>query len=330
MQHNLRLLLLSMRALFNSSWQLGTLSLPNRLIQGPLAGVSSAPFRQLFYRFTAPAYCVSEMLSAHDVVHKHQANGRYLYRAAEETRLAYQIAGTDPILMAEAAVKLVALGADIIDINCGCPKLKIRKKGAGSALLEQPQRILAIIRAIKNQVHCPLTIKIRLQNPDADIRLAQSIADEGADALIIHGRRWQEDYAIPCDWQQIANIKQALTIPVIVNGDIADRVSLQQALQQTDGDAYMISRAGTGKPWLYEELLSERPIASLDLTKSLFLSHIQALAHLESEYQAVQQSKSLVKYYFRDSLSTEHLQEYYTLNSLPTVAAWLCRLGHCH
>lgn len=312
--------------MLNTSWQLGKLTLPNRLIQGPLAGVSCASFRRLFYQFTPPAYCVSEMLSARDVVNKHKPQGRYLFRAAEESILCYQIAGTEPNLMAEAAVKLEALGGQIIDINCGCPKPKIRKKGAGSALLEQPQQLLTIIRTIKSRINCPLTIKIRLQGDNKDLALARQIADAGADALIIHGRRWQDDYTIPSDLHQIAFIKQHITIPVIVNGDIACRTTLNQAVTQTNADAYMISRAGSGKPWLYEELLSGRSVATREQSKALFLNHLHHLAALENDYQAILQSKSLVKYYFRPYLNGERLQQYYRLDTLKAIDDWVNRI----
>jgi tRNA-dihydrouridine synthase len=120
-----------MHSFINSPLLIGSLTIPHRLIQGPLAGYSCAPFRAIFNQFTPPAYCVSEMCSANDVIHKHQANSRYLYRAPEERILAYQISGTDPQIMAQAAGHLQSIGADLIDLNCGCPKNKIRKKGAG-------------------------------------------------------------------------------------------------------------------------------------------------------------------------------------------------------
>ena len=169
-------------AIINSPLLLGSLQLKNRLIQGPLAGYSCAPFRQLFNQFMPPAYCVSEMLSAHDVLHKHQPNERYLFRGEAEKTLCYQIAGTCPTLMAEAAIKLEHLKASIIDINCGCPKPKIRKKGAGSALLEKPELLIKIVKAVRSAIKCPLTVKIRLMNSEKNIVLAKEIADAGAAA----------------------------------------------------------------------------------------------------------------------------------------------------
>ncbi|MCC5791480.1 MAG: tRNA-dihydrouridine synthase family protein [Legionellaceae bacterium] len=293
-----------MTSFIHQSWHIGSLQLPNRLIQGPLAGYSCAPFRALFAQFHYPAYCVSEMMSAYDVVHKDRPGSRFLYRSDKEPRLACQIAGQDPVLMADAAQKLAEWGADLIDINCGCPKRKIRKKGAGSALLDEPAKLLRIVQSVKQALTIPLSVKIRLHGPDHSLRLAQAIAEAGADALIVHGRSVADDYAQACRWQAIAAIKQQLSIPVIANGDIACAQSLQHCIAQTACDGYMIGRAGTGKPWLYQSLLTGQPgEVNLPQRITLFLEHIDGLACLESEHKALLQSRSLLKYYFRTILS---------------------------
>lgn len=312
-----------MSGFFSSPLIIGSLQLPNRLVQGPLAGYSCAPFRRLFSLYRPPAYCVSEMVSAHDVVHRHSLEGRYLYRAPDEKILCYQIAGNDPSLMAEAAARLASSRADLIDINCGCPKAKIRKKGAGSALMEQPERLLAIVRAVRSAIACPLTVKLRLAEGN-NTRLAKAIADAGADALIIHGRLWTENYDTPCDRHQLASIKQAVDIPVIANGDITNRQTLLETFTQTGCDAFMISRATTGKPWLFQELLSNQAVA-IDISQrtNIFMKHLGELAELESEHQAVLQSKSLVRHYFRDELDPEHLQLFYRLTNLTEIDYFL-------
>lgn len=313
-----------MHTFINSPWQLGSLTLPNRLIQGPLAGYSCAPFRTLFYQFTPPAYCVSEMCSAIDVLHKHSPDSRYLYRAAQEQRLAYQISGTDAHIMADAALYLQQLGADLIDINCGCPKAKIRKKGAGSALLDTPDKLIAIISQIRQNIAIPLTVKIRIQGTNKDIDLAQRIAQAGADALIVHGRRWTDDYDIDCDFAQIAAIKRHLSIPVIANGDIDSLCQLQRAFDISHCDGFMIGRASTGKPWLFEELLKQRKNdISIQDRKALFMRHLNDLAQLEQSLQAVLQSKSLIRYYFRQELQEAQLAQFYKLGSLTEIEAFL-------
>lgn len=313
-----------MLAWLNSPLKIGNIKIDNRLIQGPLAGFSCAPFRALFSKFAVPGYCVSEMISARDIVYKHSPQSRYLYRAAEEHRLCYQISGTDPEIMAEAASKLAFLKADLIDINCGCPKKKIRKKGAGSALLEDPDRLVAIIRKVRSRIACPLTVKIRLQKNDQDLRLAEAIADAGANALIVHGRRWQDDYNTACDWQQIARIKKNIAIPLIANGDISDPDSIRQVLRQTGCDAFMIARAGCGKPWLYASLLQDKAmLPAKDALIPLFMEHIKALAVLEGEHQALLQGKSLFRYYFGKSEDPGLLKTFYALTAISDIEGLL-------
>ncbi len=313
-----------MHAFINSPLQIGSLTLPHRLIQGPLAGYSCAPFRTLFNRYTAPAYCVTEMSSAMDVVHRYTTNSRYIYRAPQEQRLAYQISGTEPAILAQAAERLQAYGADLIDINCGCPKPKIRKKGAGSALLETPELLERIVKSVRAAITIPLTVKIRIQDSPDDIILAQKIEAAGADALIVHGRRWVDDYDVAVNFQQIGQIKQALKIPVIANGDIGSIASLQQAVEFSACDAFMIARAGSGRPWLYQELLEQRAINVSSAEKAnLFMTHLQDLAALEDEFKAILQSKSLVRYYFGKNLDTDWLTRFYQLDSLKKIEVFI-------
>lgn len=317
-----------MLGFINSPLTIGSLTLPHRLIQGPLAGYSCAPFRTLFQQYTAPAYCVSEMSSAADILYKHAANSRYVYRAPQERLLAYQLSGTDPGILAHAAARLQENGADLIDLNCGCPKPKIRKKGAGSALLETPEHLVQLIRQLRTSITIPLTVKIRIQGHTEDLNLAKKIEDAGADALIVHGRRWIDDYDVPCDLRQIARIKQNIGIPVIANGDLHDVASLQQAVAETGCDAYMIARAGTGRPWLYQELLTQRPIAPCWSDKiCIFMRHLHGLAALEGEYKAVLQSKSLIRYYFRDAFDALMLTQFYHLDSLRSIEEFISVLA---
>lgn len=312
-----------MHTFINSPWQIGSLTLPNRLIQGPLAGYSCAPFRELFYQFTPPAFCVSEMSSAIDVLHKHSVQSRYIYRSPVETILAYQISGSEMDTMAQAALLLQTRGADLIDINCGCPKTKIRKKGAGSALLDEPQKLTDIVKKVRDTISIPLTVKIRIQDNDNDLILAKKIEAAGADALIVHGRRWTEDYNKECNMVQISQIKQYLNIPVIANGDIRHSASLQLAVERSACDAFMISRAGSGRPWIYKELLEQQVLAlpHPQIIK-LFIHHLEGLAQLEGEFKAVLQSKSLVRYYFRQ-LDQQQLQRFYKLDSIISIKHYL-------
>ena len=313
-----------MHTFINSPLQIGSLTIPHRLIQGPLAGYSCAPFRQLFHQFKPPAYCVSEMSSAKDILLKHTEQSRYIYRSPQEHLLAYQISGNDALTLAEAALRLQNLGADIMDLNCGCPKTKIRKKGAGSALLEDADKLITIIKTIRGVITIPLTVKIRILGNETDLTLAKKIQDAGADAIVVHGRRWLDDYDVACDLQTISQIKQCISIPVIANGDIADAPSLKKAIELSGCDAFMISRAGTGRPWLFQELLEQNQL-EIDLPEKirLFNMHLLDLALLEDEIKAVLQSKSLVRYYFRQEISGTLLKRFYELNSLIEIKQFL-------
>lgn len=317
-----------MHTFINSPLQIGSLTLPHRLIQGPLAGYSCAPFRILFNQFTPPAYCVSEMSSAKDILLKHSTQSRYVYRSPDEKILAYQLSGNDPQTLGQAAALLQTLGADLIDLNCGCPKAKIRKKGSGSALLETPELLIKIIKTVKNALTIPLTVKIRIQKNDKDIAMAQEIEQAGADALIVHGRRWIDDYDISCDLNQIANIKKSIQIPIIANGDIHHSDSLKRSIELSGCDGFMIARAGTGKPWIYKELLEQKPMnISIKEKINLFITHLQGLADLENEHKALLQGKSLVRYYFRDLINENHLIQYYALKTLNEVILFFQNLG---
>lgn len=313
-----------MHHFLNSPLLLGNLNLEHRLIQGPLAGYSCAPFRALFSLYQKPAYAVSEMLSAHKVIHNDKAEGRYLARSSDEKLLCYQIAGTSPDLMATAALRLEAIGADLIDINCGCPKAKIRKKGAGSALLDKPEQLTAIVKSIKAAITIPLTVKVRLLNTEADFKLAEALVDAGADALIIHARHWKDNYDTPCNFEQLAKIKQRIPIPVIANGDLAESDQIRRVYESTGADAFMISRAGTGKPWLYQELLSGKKLnMNMQDLSSLFILHLNKLAQLECEYKAILQSKSLIRYYFQDRISQTLLASFYNLSTIDAIQHFL-------
>ena len=173
-------------------------------------------------------------------------------------------------------------------------------------------------------ISIPLTIKIRIQGNESDIILAQKIAAAGADALIVHGRRWMDDYDIACDLQQIAQIKQNIPIPVIANGDISSSATLKNALEISACDSFMIARAGSGRPWLYQELLEQRSVKLNSAEKiKLFLLHLKGLAQLEDEFKAVLQSKSLVRYYFKKQLDKEELAQFYKLTSLEAIKSYL-------
>jgi len=306
--------------------KIGSLEIRNNLIQGPLAGYSCAPFRKLVQRFGAPAYCTTEMISAKDLAHKATKLKRYIWKDPAEGLLCYQLSGHEPNDMAKASQIVTEAGADLIDINCGCPVTKIRSKGAGSRLLAQPEKIAQLIEAIKQNTHLPVTVKIRIDSYSGDnnnLRVAKAVESAGADLLIVHGRHWSEKYDTPCNLQQIAEIVAHCNIPVIANGDVKDLESLSRTFLKTGCAGIMIARASVGKPWLFSQLQAEsaaKPFVqpSLSQVGAVFIEHIQALAELETAYLAVLQARKLAKYYAGGLFESSLLQQ--TLNQCQNLA----------
>jgi tRNA-dihydrouridine synthase B len=300
--------------------KIGRLKLQHGLIQGPLAGISCAPFRALFSLFKPPAYCVTEMISAKDLISRKNIDGRYVYRNSTETKLCYQLSGNSPNELATACDIVENLGADLIDLNCGCPKSKIRRKGCGSNHLENADRLGEIVAKMRATTSLPLTVKIRTAGSyDDDHYLAavKAIEQAGADALIVHGRHWQEDYEIATNYQQIAELKKLLSIPVIANGDVCCKKSLRNCLQQTGADGVMIARGGIGRPWIYQALLEGVGEPGYPEDIQVFMTHIRQLSALEkNEFTALLQARRLIKFYFKGFLSTKTQKKLFGASSI--------------
>jgi tRNA-dihydrouridine synthase B len=295
---------------------IGTKCFPHNLIQGPLAGYSCAPFRKLFYQYTPPAYCVTEMISALEVVRNRKSILRYLWRDPVEQQLCYQLSGNNAEILGEAAAIVTDLGADMIDLNCGCPKPKIRRKFCGSYLLGQPPHIAHLVERMKSATHVPITVKIRVDGSSQDnshLAVAKAIASAGADALIVHGRHWTDDYSTPAKLDQIKEIVNEINIPVIGNGDVRDLQSLKKMLE-TGCDGVMIARGGTGQPWLFRQLLMQMrgenyPTPPLAEVIGLFTQHLAGLTALCNPHQGLLESRKLLNYYFRPYFTAPQLIE---------------------
>lgn len=282
--------------------KIGDLQFSTNLIQGPLAGYSCSAYRELIWNFGGLAYACSEMLSAYDLAHRKQQRQRFTHRADNETTLCVQLAGKQPDILAAATERAVAeLQADIIDLNCGCPKPKIRRKGHGSKLTEDPELLYQCILAMRSASDKPLTVKIRLQkNLNHDREVIAAIIAGKADAVIIHPRRWQDDYAIPCDWFYLAECISGCQLPVIANGDITDKQHITTILENTGCAGLMISRATSGRPWLFQTLSDPNFIPpDTDAVGKLLLQHIENLAKLDSEQSALYQARGFIKYYVK-------------------------------
>lgn len=283
---------------------LGNRVFPTNLIQGPLAGVSCAPFRRLTWRYSQPAFSCTEMISCKTLMHQSPAAlERFVKIDPAEGPVCFQLSGSDPLELAEATKRVTAMGADLIDLNCGCPVKKIRSKGAGSSLLTQAAKLYHLIRAMKENTHVPVSIKIRVEsnNEKFNSDIAAAVSDAGADFLIVHGRHWTEHYETPCRHEEIQFFVEHLKIPVIGNGDIACVTSLNKMFA-TGCAGVMVARAGVGQPWLIKQLMQDSSfvIPTREERAAAFVEHIEGLITLlNSEKFAILQARKFAKYYAR-------------------------------
>lgn len=293
------------------------------------------PFRELAWEFGGLDYAYTEMLSANHIYHGGKQNPRYIKKAKTEGPLCYQLAGNSTKALAFATEKAVTWGADLIDLNCGCPKTKIRKKNLGSQLLANSKHLYELIKAIQSACDIPVLVKIRIDGSSKDqfnLDVAKSVEDAGAAALTVHGRHWTENYETPVLYQQIAEIKQAITIPVVGNGDVKDCVSAQKMFAETNCDAIMIARASVGQPWLFAQIAAELQGKSfvppnLSERGKLLLRHVDALIQLDGLQPALYQSRSLAKYYLRTDATDQALKEFYQTDTWETFKALIAK--HC-
>ena len=180
--------------------QLGSKTFPVNIIQGPLAGISCAPFRFLTWKYSQPAFSCTEMISCKTIIHQPKAlQKRFVTKDPGEGPVCFQLSGSDPAELAEATKIVTDYGADLIDLNCGCPVKKIRSKGAGSKLLTDASKLHALISAMKQNTHVPVSIKIRVENQDEKFNadIARIVAEAGTDFLIVHGRHWTSIMKLP-------------------------------------------------------------------------------------------------------------------------------------
>jgi tRNA-dihydrouridine synthase B len=236
--------------------RIGPHLLPNNLAVAPMAGVTDRPFRMLCRQLGA-GYAVSEMVASNPALFGTDKSRRRIDHAGEPAPIAVQIAGADPALMAEAARYNVERGAQIIDINMGCPAKKVCNAAAGSALLANEPLVAAIVDAVVRAVNVPVTLKIRT-GPHPGARNAVAIAriaqDAGVQALTVHGRTRACAFVGAVEYDTIASVKDAVTIPVIANGDVATPEAAKAVLTHTGADALMIGRAAQGRPWIFREI----------------------------------------------------------------------------
>src|SRR5919112_3905609 len=238
-------------------WTIGPVEIPSRVVLAPMAGVSVQAFRRQGRRFGAGLVC-SEMVSCAGIEHRNERTLGYLRVARDEHPLAIQIFGSDPPVMAEAARMVEAAGADIVDVNFGCPVRKVTKTGAGATLLEDPERACRIVDAVASAVEVPVTVKMRrgLENGSrACLDVGPRLVAAGAASLTLHPRSARQMYTGHADHSLTAELVEAVDVPVVASGDITSRARAQAVLATTGAEAVMVGRGAQGNPWALREIV---------------------------------------------------------------------------
>ncbi|HET7744765.1 MAG TPA: tRNA dihydrouridine synthase DusB [Gaiellaceae bacterium] len=238
-------------------WRIGPVEVPTRLVLAPMAGVSVQAFRRQGRRYGAGLVC-SEMVSCAGIEHRNERTLGYLRVASDEHPLAIQLFGSDPGAMADSARMVEAVGADIVDLNFGCPVRKVTKTGAGAHLLEEPDTACRIVEAVADAVDVPVTVKLRrgVENDSrACLELGPRLAEAGAASLTLHPRSAQQMYTGTADHALTAELVTLVDVPVVASGDVTTRERAHEVLGQTGAEAVMVGRGAQGNPWALREIV---------------------------------------------------------------------------
>ena len=285
--------------------RIGPYELPGNVILAPMAGVTDRPFRQLCRNLGA-GMAVSEMVSANSLLWGSEKTQRRADHTGETEPKSVQIAGADPQMMADAARYNADQGAQIIDINMGCPAKKVCNVMAGSALLKDEPLVQRIVNAVVNAVNIPVTLKIRTGwdscNKNA-VLIARIAEQAGIAALAIHGRTRADQYSGDAEYDTIAEVKRQISIPVIANGDITSPEKAKFVLEYTGADAVMIGRAAQGRPWIFREINhylrtgQHLPEPGPREVRDLLIGHLQNLYEFYGEYAGVRIARKHISWY---------------------------------
>lgn len=299
--------------------KIGNIELNNRLMLAPMAGVSNLPFRMMV-RGMGADLVFSEMVSAMGLS-LNVARTRVLLKSHQSERpLAVQIFGSKPDVMARAACIVAEEGADVIDINMGCPVKKVTKTGAGASLMRDPKMAQDIVSAVRVACSLPLTVKIRSGwSPDQQsaVEIAHTLEECGVDAITVHPRFATQGYSGQADWSLIAMVKESVKIPVIGNGDINSPPDALRMERETGCDGLMIGRAAVRNPWIFRQILQMEkglPVHDPDISerRSLIMEHYNFLSDVMEEHRAALRMRGLLLSYTKGLPGSSRFRERFT------------------
>lgn len=285
--------------------KIGNVTLENNVILAPMAGVTDLPFRLLCKEQGAGLLCM-EMVSAKAVHYNNKNTEALLEIHPEEVPVSLQLFGSEPDIMAETAARIEERPFAILDVNMGCPVPKVVNNHEGSALMKNPKLVGEIVSALVKAIQKPVTVKIRKGFDDAHVNaveIAKIAEANGAAAVAVHGRTREQYYSGKADWDIIRQVKEAVKIPVIGNGDVVDALSAKRLVDETGCDGIMIGRASQGNPWIFKEItqyldtgvLPERP--SIEEVRDTILRHAQLQLQYKGEYVGIREMRKHVSWY---------------------------------
>lgn len=284
--------------------KIGNLELENNIFLAPMAGITDLSFRIMCKSYGA-GLVYSEMISAKAIHYKDKKTFTLLKTTEEESPLAVQIFGNDPSIMAESVEVVQSLGAKLIDINMGCPAPKVANNGDGSAIMKEPSLAERIVAAVKRESSVPVTCKIRSGFSDINaVEVAKRVEAGGADAIAVHPRTREMYYSGKADWNIIKDVKKALAIPVIGNGDILSGFDAKRMMEETGCDAVMIGRGAQGNPFIFREVreyLSGEKITDVTLSEryDTMIKHLDMIMENKGEYVGVREARKHIAWYIK-------------------------------
>ncbi len=287
--------------------RIGDVELAGQAVLAPLAGIGNLPFRLLCRRFGAALVC-TEMMSCHGLVRRQPQTVKMLATDPREKPVSFQLFGADPEVMAEASLRLAEAGADVVDLNFGCPVPKVVRHGGGAALLREPDRLEAIVAACSRRCPRPVTVKIRAGWDEQGVNaedIARRAEAAGAAALTVHARTRSQQFAGRAQWEIIARVVKSVRLPVIGNGDVATGADARRLLDETGCAAVMIGRGALGRPWVFQHVQhylatgETLPEPGLPERVRLMEEHYQGLKALKGERTARLEMRKHGSWYLR-------------------------------